>query len=57
MKTINSNPVIAIENRIALGEWDKFPSTRNRLMKIADKIRFGEKLNKNDELTLELNGI
>jgi uncharacterized coiled-coil DUF342 family protein len=57
MKTINSNPVIAIENRIALGEWKDFPSTRNRLKKIADKIRFGEKLSKNDILTLELNGI
>lgn len=57
MKTINSNPVIAIENRIALGEWDNFPATRNRLIKIADKIKFGEKLSKNDETTLELNGI
>ena len=57
MKTINSNPIVAIENRIALGEWNNFPSTRNRLIEIADKIRFGEKLTNNDELTLEMNGI
>lgn len=57
MKTINSKPIIAIENRIALGEWDKFPLTRQRLTKIANKIRFGEKLSKNDIDTLELNGI
>jgi len=56
MKNRKENIIIAIENRIALGEFNDFPAVKKQLNRIKERLQFGEKMTNHNKEVLLLNG-